>query len=380
MKKTLSITLSAILVVIMVVGMAIPSFALTYSGSSSYKSGKYYTALTKVTLTGNQRTDIVNVAKSQIGYQEGGSSSQLSGEVKGSNNYTEYGSWYGLQDMWCHMFVSWCANVAGVSTSIVPKTASTVTGLNTFINSGLAYTREQVANGKYTPQAGDLVYFKSSRNTAITNHVGIVTSYSNSTLYTIEGNTSSATISTNGGAVASKSYAISNTYIVYVCKPNYKTTTTTTTATTQPTTTATTSSSTVSFPTLKSGASGYRVKALQYLLNYYTSAGLTIDGSFGSATTAAVKKFQKAQGLTQDGSVGPNTWAKLAALNQKQSSYSSNPTKAIQLLLNNKNSAGLTVDGSFGSKTTAAVKAFQKAKGITQDGVVGPTTWKYLFS
>jgi peptidoglycan hydrolase-like protein with peptidoglycan-binding domain len=278
------------------------------------------------------------------------------------------------------MFVSWCANVAGVSTSIVPKTASTVTGLTTFKNNGLAYTREQVANGKYTPQAGDLVYFKSSRNTAITNHVGIVTSYSNSTLYTIEGNTSSATISTNGGAVASKSYAISNTYIVYVCKPNYKTTTTTTTATTQPTTTATTSSSTVSFPTLKSGASGYRVKALQYLLNYYTSAGLTIDGSFGSATTAAVKKFQKAQGLTQDGSVGPNTWAKLAALNQKQSSYSSNPTKAIQLLLNNKNSAGLTVDGSFGSKTTAAVKAFQKAKGITQDGVVGPTTWKYLFS
>lgn len=32
------------------------------------------------------------------------------------------------------------------------------------------------------------------------------------------------------------------------------------------------------------------------------------------------------------------------------------------------------VDGSFGSKTEAAVKAFQKSVGITQDGVVGPTT------
>lgn len=41
------------------------------------------------------------------------------------------------------------------------------------------------------------------------------------TLYTIEGNTSSATVSTNGGAVCAKSYSISNTYIVYVCCPNY---------------------------------------------------------------------------------------------------------------------------------------------------------------
>lgn len=72
----------------------IPASALSYSGSSSYKSGKYYTALTKVTLTGNQRTDIVNVAKSQIGYQEGSSSSQLSGEVRGNSNYTEYRRWY----------------------------------------------------------------------------------------------------------------------------------------------------------------------------------------------------------------------------------------------------------------------------------------------
>src|SRR5690606_23048269 len=39
----------------------------------------------------------------------------------------------------------------------------------------------------------------------------------------------------------------------------------------------------------------------------------------------------------------------------------------------------LTVDGIFGPKTEARVKAFQKAMGIAVDGIVGPQTRKYLF-
>ena len=35
-------------------------------------------------------------------------------------------------------------------------------------------------------------------------------------------------------------------------------------------------------------------------------------------------------------------------------------------------------DGKFGSKTLAAVKAFQGSKGLTQDGIVGPRTWEAL--
>jgi hypothetical protein len=37
------------------------------------------------------------------------------------------------------------------------------------------------------------------------------------------------------------------------------------------------------------------------------------------------------------------------------------------------------LDGDFGGGTESAVKAFQKAKGLTPDGIVGPQTWKRLF-
>lgn len=202
-------------------GLAQEAQALHYDGSSSYESGKYYRALTQVQLTGDGRTDIVNVAKSQVGYQEGGSQNQLSGEVYGGVSYTEYGRWYGLQDMWCAMFASWCANVAGISTSVIPSHSYTPSGLQWFRDRNRAFSREQVADGLYTPQPGDLIYFKSPRNTNPTNHVGIVTGYSNGTVYTIEGNVGGMGSHTNGGTVAQFSYPISNTYIVYICSPGY---------------------------------------------------------------------------------------------------------------------------------------------------------------
>ncbi len=52
--------------------------------------------------------------------------------------------------------------------------------------------------------------------------------------------------------------------------------------------------------------------------------------------------------------------------------------KTCQHMLNGTISAGLVEDGKFGSKTVAAVKTYQKMKGLTADGICGPATWRNL--
>jgi peptidoglycan hydrolase-like protein with peptidoglycan-binding domain len=39
---------------------------------------------------------------------------------------------------------------------------------------------------------------------------------------------------------------------------------------------------------------------------------------------------------------------------------------------------GLDADGTFGPKTEAAVRAFQRDHGSVADGIVGPKTWLAL--
>jgi peptidoglycan hydrolase-like protein with peptidoglycan-binding domain len=55
-------------------------------------------------------------------------------------------------------------------------------------------------------------------------------------------------------------------------------------------------------------------------------------------------------------------------------------TARIQERLKQKGLYRGPVDGDFGGGTEAAIKAFQKSKGLKVDGVVGPLTWKALFA
>ena len=53
------------------------------------------------------------------------------------------------------------------------------------------------------------------------------------------------------------------------------------------------------------------------------------------------------------------------------------PVKTLQYLLRARGHT-VTVDGIFGPKTDAAVRAFQQQKGLSVDGIVGPNTWSAL--
>lgn len=132
----------------------------------------------------------------------------------------------------------------------------------------------------------------------------------------------------------------------------------------------------LAWPTVKQGAVGERVFAIQYLLNA-RGARLATDGHFGPATAAAVRSFQAKSHLQADGQVGPLTWARLI-IQVKQG----NTGAAVSGVQHNLHFAyGFTkvgVDGQFGPVTNSAVRSFQARFKIGVDGIVGPATWNAL--
>lgn len=116
------------------------------------------------TNTGDQRVDIIEIARTQLGYLEG------------PGNDTKYGEWYGYNHIaWCGIYVAWCANQAGVPTSVLART-----GLANPAAYGL--TTEPAG---YIPKSGDLFFaFDNS-------HVGFVWYVDGNSGYfvSLEGNT-----------------------------------------------------------------------------------------------------------------------------------------------------------------------------------------------
>jgi murein DD-endopeptidase MepM/ murein hydrolase activator NlpD len=62
---------------------------------------------------------------------------------------------------------------------------------------------------------------------------------------------------------------------------------------------------------LSSGARGWDVSALQFLLAIHGFPSGDFDGGFGPRTDAALRRFQAWAGLAADGLAGPATWATL---------------------------------------------------------------------
>ena len=300
-----------------------PMLTPSYTPSASYRSGKYYTQLCNVSLTGNQRTDLVNVARSQLGYHEGDNTSQLHGESSGSRNYTEYGYWYGTQVQgnsggsyyaWCAYFISWCARQAGIPTSIISNASYACAGSDNGDFKNLDY----YARGSYTPKVGDLVFFCWEGNSSCWDHVEIVIGVSSSEVTTLGGNT-------GDNNVKSRKWSLSNSNIRGYGVPKY---TTGSTPSPDPTPTPTPSGSVQDLTNPKNpnkystppsgtylnvGDSGTYVRWLQACLNQ-CGYSCDVDGQFGYGTAEALKSFQRKYGLTVDGGFGPECRTKIIAV------------------------------------------------------------------
>ena len=138
---------------------------------------------------------------------------------------------------------------------------------------------------------------------------------------------------------------------------------------------------------LQTGSSGPEVIDLQYILalrggNHEFDPG-SIDGVFGNRTREAVIKFQHSQKLVEDGIVGSHTWSAMKSqwatqpgIFLKKGDTGDVITK-LQKALASKGFNPGAMDGSFGSKTQAALIKFQKTgKPVSNTvGVVGPLTW-----
>ncbi len=137
------------------------------------------------------------------------------------------------------------------------------------------------------------------------------------------------------------------------------------------------------YPELAPAATGDLVKAAQCLL---TGAGFPTGtngptGTFDATTAAAAKQFQASVGLPSPGKVDSHTWTALLARGttpQVQDGASGDAVLRLQRALNAALDAGLELDGRFGPNTTAAVKRYQSAQGLTSDGIVGAKTWAAL--
>jgi peptidoglycan hydrolase-like protein with peptidoglycan-binding domain len=151
--------------------------------------------------------------------------------------------------------------------------------------------------------------------------------------------------------------------------------------------------------TIKLGSTGEAVVKAQreLMLRYYLPPG-SDDGTFGPITRNRALRYQLDRAdheyqslsfpLDVDGVVGTKTWARLAPAVVKRNDEGDSVRLAQEILKHYGRTAydPGTVDGKFGDSTETAVTNFQRdhsepdGRPLDVDGVVGPRTWRALWS
>ena len=225
--------LTAVLAVCMVAALltsAIYAVEPSYNVSDDYKDTKYYDNLLSYELTGDQVTDVIAIALSQMGYHEGNNDAGKDGLSSGSKNFVEYNVLFGKLDngegngvsygyAWCAAFVNWCLRQAGVDKELTGGMyVSCNSWRNWFINEGAKFGASyHNRTDDYIPQPGDLIFYKSltATHSRATDHIGIVLKSENGKVYAIEGN--------GDNRVGLHEYELDNKYIVGYGTIAYKT-------------------------------------------------------------------------------------------------------------------------------------------------------------
>ncbi|MGM9647250.1 MAG: peptidoglycan-binding protein [Eubacteriales bacterium] len=276
---------------------------------------------------------VIQIALAEVGYIEKKSNSNLDSNTDnaGDKNYTKYardlakidGFYNGNKNgyAWCDVFVDWCfVQAFGVNDA---KRLLCQTGLlgaackysyNYYKSKGRAFT---------DPLVGDQIFFNDGSGNI--NHTGLVYDVDGKYVYTVEGNTSSASgVVANGGCVEKKKYKLGYQYIAGYGRPAYD------------------------------GEKSYpKITVLEFqqaaIKDGYKFPKYGADGEWGSECESVAKK----------------------AIVKKRFFYTNkNLTKLVQRVV------GVTVDGLCGNGTKSAIIAYQKSMGLVADGEVGISTWK----
>ncbi|HET9828479.1 MAG TPA: glycoside hydrolase domain-containing protein [Nocardioidaceae bacterium] len=132
------------------------------------------------------------------------------------------------------------------------------------------------------------------------------------------------------------------------------------------------------------GARGAQVRTLQCLLRGKRLYHGPVDGVYGGRLGAAVRSYRVSRGLPASTSTTTSTWVALlsdAGANPRlKVGSASTAVRRVQRALNAADAAGLRVSGVFDSRTTAAVKRYQREHGLSRTGVVAVATWRRLLA
>jgi peptidoglycan hydrolase-like protein with peptidoglycan-binding domain len=288
---------------------------------------------------------LIEIAEAEVGYLEKKSNSNLDSKTEnaGYNNYTKYardlknaGYYNGNKNgyAWCDVFVDWlfyqlCDKDARKAEDMICQTGD--------YGAGCTYSMRYYKNaGRFysSPKPGDQIFFGSGSNAS---HTGIVYKVDSSKVYTIEGNTSSASgVVANGGGVFKKSYARNYAKILGYGRPRYNEEPVTNNDTTK-------------------AEEEYNMKQF-------------------------VKDVQKACGAAVDGIAGKETISKTVTLSSKKNTRHA-AVKAVQKRLTALGYVEVgKIDGVAGMKFTSAVAHFQMDNGCVVDGEITAQkkTWRKL--